>query len=985
MNRTDPPDLAALLAESPPLEERAEGLLTLLAAAHADPLALAERLDHDAVAWDDLRHWLAAWPAPPDSPQAMRAWLRETEQLGFALRTLEQLERGEAADLRATSSRLRQDVERRDDHALYAGMSDLDVPPWSWLRRGELSQLLGQRDEELVELALRGQLAPEDAEALADAARTTALGDVYRARVEALTRTLYVTTWTPAWSLDVARDERELEQAATLLEVHLPHAGGVLQVSQHADGAWWSPATGDAELVSYASETHRWADELLGELTTRFEVHTPSPAEDAWHGVASLMKVARGEGGGRGLEVAQAVADALNEGAMSDAIAKAHEAFELGEDLADEDERLVSHAFVARMHLTDATATLARAEHDVATVQETVIRSDARHRAHRSAGFLVPDHVYEDHVGSLPVDASAWWGHRAHVEGLVPEGAIESLLADLAGAAEEAPSNVTDLATFRQKRDAARLRQAEQVTRMAAASARPREGSAGVCAWFQSGAPSAGHVPVVLYDEENDRGVLAELVIRVADTVRDAEAWERAPMLRSIARETLRHAHRAAAALAHGGVAPAFGMHRFELRVDGDHGRLAVDGNSLGLSAALAFLSVWSGRGIDRGIAPIATIAWGLAPVGAEAAKARALPPGVRALVATDSALEDDDAVRAAKLEDAARRAGLALSDVTFASRSRRDLERELQALVEAVENDELGRVPNAGWLDVADRIRALTDALAAMGVDVARARAFGALAYTHGGAFDDAIDLLRGVDRDACDDLATRTLCDVVALGALIDKGAQDAPDGTALRGRLEADVAELRESRQGALLGRALGTLGRVELHSRRPDSALPLLHEAIEAHREREPHEVPRSRMYYAMALRMSGEPEEALDELRLAQRELETLTRPYSGEYEASCRRFIEYELARTLVALERYEEALEPATRAIEDCGPAAWPALGLYRTRAWALRMLGEAQAAEDDVAAARGARSRLPSDVQLADRILEEAEGLPVDDGEIY
>ncbi|HBQ19722.1 MAG TPA: hypothetical protein DEF51_54220 [Myxococcales bacterium] len=132
-------------------------------------------------------------------------------------------------------------------------------------------------------------------------------------------------------------------------------------------------------------------------------------------------------------------------------------------------------------------------------------------------------------------------------------------------------------------------------------------------------------------------------------------------------------------------------------------------------------------------------------------------------------------------------------------------------------------------------------------------------------------------------------------------------------------------------------------------------------------------------------MSGEPEEALDELRLAQRELETLTRPYSGEYEASCRRFIEYELARTLVALERYEEALEPATRAIEDCGPAAWPALGLYRTRAWALRMLGEAQAAEDDVAAARGARSRLPSDVQLADRILEEAEGLPVDDGEIY
>src|SRR5690606_4802348 len=111
---------------------------------------------------------------------------------------------------------------------------------------------------------------------------------------------------------------------------------------------------------------------LLGALETRIEVHAPTPAEDAWHGVASLMCVASGQGKTRGLEVARALALALAEGAMSRAIEAAHRAFEEGEDLDPEDERLVSHAFVARMTMSEAAAQLAAEGIDVAPLMDAL-------------------------------------------------------------------------------------------------------------------------------------------------------------------------------------------------------------------------------------------------------------------------------------------------------------------------------------------------------------------------------------------------------------------------------------------------------------------------------------------------------------------------------------------------------------------------------------------------------------------------------------
>ncbi len=49
-----------------------------------------------------------------------------------------------------------------------------------------------------------------------------------------------MTRWEPRWSLDVARTEDELDDAAVLLAVSLPHLGDRLLVRQHAEGTWWS-------------------------------------------------------------------------------------------------------------------------------------------------------------------------------------------------------------------------------------------------------------------------------------------------------------------------------------------------------------------------------------------------------------------------------------------------------------------------------------------------------------------------------------------------------------------------------------------------------------------------------------------------------------------------------------------------------------------------------------------------------------------------
>ncbi len=128
--------------------------------------------------------------------------------------------------------------------------------------------------------ASRLRAAEDEALFAREVVKREPLLDAYRARVRSLTESLHITTWNPAWSLDVARDASELDDTAELLRVHLPHAGGTLSVRQHADGTWWRYPSGAEALVD--ARLHRWDDALLGPIETRIDVHTPTPAEDAW-------------------------------------------------------------------------------------------------------------------------------------------------------------------------------------------------------------------------------------------------------------------------------------------------------------------------------------------------------------------------------------------------------------------------------------------------------------------------------------------------------------------------------------------------------------------------------------------------------------------------------------------------------------------------------------------------------------------------------
>lgn len=74
-------------------------------------------------------------------------------------------------------------------------------------------------------------------------------------------------------------------------------------------------------------------------------------------------------------------------------------------------------------------------------------------------------------------------------------------------------------------------------------------------------------------------------------------------------------------------------------------------------------------------------------------------------------------------------------------------------------------------------------------------------------------------------------------------------------------AAVRALPMQEQGALLGQALGTLGRAHLHAGRALDALPFLKQAVEHHKAHDPREVPRSMTYLATGLRHAGHVEEA----------------------------------------------------------------------------------------------------------------------------
>lgn len=256
--------------------------------------------------------------------------------------------------------------------------------------------------------------------------------DMAWAAVQDVAAEIFVTRWTPAWSLDVARSDFEIPHAAVLLQVDMPLVGGRLSVHQHADGTVWVYPDGRQEFVPFGVSEHVWRVPGFAAFRTFIRSGFPDDAQDAWHGLVSLREVCQGVLPGRGLEVVQALLDSLQRGVLCRALWQGATSFERGDDVSPQLERLVTHAFEVRVLLPDALQVMAGPGVDTSALHQRLGLVDELHAAHGSALQLIPDERYDNTIEHVPVDYDAWWGSRARLDKRVPSTVVEGALCTIA-------------------------------------------------------------------------------------------------------------------------------------------------------------------------------------------------------------------------------------------------------------------------------------------------------------------------------------------------------------------------------------------------------------------------------------------------------------------------------------------------------------------------------------------------------------------------
>lgn len=410
-----------------------------------------------------------------------------------------------------------------------------------------------------------------------------------------------------------------------------------------------------------------------------------------------------------------------------------------------------------------------------------------------------------------------------------------------------------------------------------------------------------------------------------------------------------------------------------------------VDGASLGLPTALAFLSRWSGRALAvaaTGRIDDAPSGPRVGPVGAISAKAAAAAAAGHALLAPLNS--GHGAIEVETVQAAWEAAGGALvpPDPTFEPLPA--LEARIGALVRRVE------VADGGWLDLLDRL--LIDLeLAQQRMpdhrDLPHWRVTAAVAALHAANPGLAQAILEDIDIPADAPAADQALVRAARLAVRIDRDDHAAmlAEPAGLVARFEA----LRDAEQVRLAGFLLGTAGRALNHGGRPDLAVGPLRRALDLHLARRRHEAPRSGVYLAAALRRGGDPVAALAVLdEVADALQHAVPRDAGAGYHDMTRAYWHYERARAHLDLGDAPTALVEVDRALamlRGRPPELWPRAGFLRTRAWALHALGRSRARElDEIDSLVEAAGDAPAAVR---RIAAEARG-PVRhgaDGETY
>ncbi|MBX3245562.1 MAG: hypothetical protein KF901_00075 [Myxococcales bacterium] len=373
----------------------------------------------------------------------------------------------------------------------------------------------------------------------------------------------------------------------------------------------------------------------------------------------------------------------------------------------------------------------------------------------------------------------------------------------------------------------------------------------------------------------------------------------------------------------------------------------SVDGASLGVSAAVAFVSSWLGRPPPAGVAATAAIDGdgALREVAHVQEKLEALVrerPGVTLLVAAKQRIDGSNVLRCPHLDDALRSFDLDLDSLALQASTGAQREDELRALARAqIEDYSAER-----WRDFVTRALALADDPDCEPDRRAMALGNAMLFALHAGDVDQAGALGSKITDDALEHVgdAERAWVCVVRATAAIDK---QPPERAIQLAELAAEAAHgLRStSERRDVCGRAFGTFGRALMHASRDQEAEIWLQKGADHHRKYLREELPRSLCYLATNLRRLGRYEDAAHALE----EAFTEAAMRHDAASASNALFLLYERAR--LRFERGE--LEACLDDIESIkrrqsGPTHYPRLGTLRYEVACRAALGDRMRAEE-------------------------------------
>lgn len=406
-------------------------------------------------------------------------------------------------------------------------------------------------------------------------------------------------------------------------------------------------------------------------------------------------------------------------------------------------------------------------------------------------------------------------------------------------------------------------------------------------------------------------------------------------------------------------------------------GTLPLDGASLGVSVAIAFVSSWLSRAPRTDVAATARVdgAGALLPVAHVDEKWRSLQrerPDVSLLVASTQRIEASNVVRAAHLLEALATFRLALDELPPSRSTREQRERELHALGHAQSEN----YSSERWMDFVDRAVALADDPDCEPEVRTMAHGHAMLFALHAGDPRRAAELSAGVQEAELARLrdSERAWVYVARASAAIDDERLDAAIRLAERAVEESHRLHATRDRR-EVVGRAYGTLGRALMHACRDEDARPWLEKGVEHHRQHLPEELPRSLCYLATSLRRLGYYDEAATTLEAALAAEE-------GDSFASGNTllFLLYERARLHFERGEFDDCLRGIERIQRrQSNPADYPRLGTLRYEVACRALRGDLAYAKE--LRARAATLRLATPPGPLSQLAEAVEHIELED----